>query len=180
MEPSRGPKPVTITLSARQRALLEEMSRSRNRGHGEVIRAQIILHAAAGHGNQAIGRTVGVHVETVSLWRSRWAMASERLAALEAQATAAELGAALGAVLADAPRPGRPAIFSPEQLVQLMAVACEAPDLSHRPVTHWTPTELAAEVIQRGIVSTISPRTVGRFLKRWGAPATSEALLAQP
>jgi hypothetical protein len=32
-------------------------------------------------------------------------------------------------------------------------------------VSHWTPTELAAEAIKRGIVEKISPRSVGRFLR---------------
>ena len=34
---------------------------------------------------------------------------------------------------------------------------------SGRPVTHWTPRELADEVIKRGIVPSISARHVGRF-----------------
>jgi len=32
-------------------------------------------------------------------------------------------------------------------------------------LSHWTPRELAAEVILRGVVKTISARHVGRFLK---------------
>jgi transposase-like protein len=35
-----------------------------------------------------------------------------------------------------------------------------------RPVTHWTPRELADEAVKRKIVSSISPRHVGRFLKK--------------
>jgi hypothetical protein len=58
-----------------------------------------------------------------------------------------------------------PATFTPEQLAKIIAVACEKPSDSERPVSHWTPRELAAEVILRGIVKTISARHVGRFLK---------------
>ena len=49
--------------------------------------------------------------------------------------------------------------------VFIIGVACELPEESGRPVTHWTPRELADEVIQRGIVESISPRHVDRVLK---------------
>jgi transposase len=82
-------------------------------------------------------------------------------------------------VLADAPRSGAPATFSPEQIVQLVAVACEPPEQSGRPIDHWTARELADEVKKRGLVPDISPRTAGRFLKR-GRPATApQPLLAE-
>lgn len=67
-------------------------------------------------------------------------------------------------ILSDAPRIGTPATFTPEQIVQIVAVACEDPQLSDRPITHWTPRELADEVVEREIVTVISPRSVGRFL----------------
>lgn len=66
--------------------------------------------------------------------------------------------------LSDAPRSGAPATFTPEQIVQVVAVACSDPEESDRPITHWSPRELADEALKRGIVSTISVRTVGRFL----------------
>jgi transposase len=43
-------------------------------------------------------------------------------------------------------------------------VACEPPDKSGRPITHWTHAELADEVIKRGIVASISVRHLGRLL----------------
>ena len=51
------------------------------------------------------------------------------------------------------------------QVAQIIGVACELPEESDRPVTHWTPREVADEVIQRGIVESISPRHVDRVLK---------------
>ena len=41
-----------------------------------------------------------------------------------------------------------------------MAVACEPPGDSGRPLSQWTPRELAEEAVQRGIVPSISARTV--------------------
>ncbi len=58
-----------------------------------------------------------------------------------------------------------------EQIVQIVAVACEQPQSSIRPVSHWTPRELAQEVVKRGIVQEISPRSVARFFKRGNATA---------
>ena len=67
--------------------------------------------------------------------------------------------------LTDQPRAGAPATFTAEQIVQIVAVACEAPADCGRPIGHWTHREVADEVCKRGIVETISTRSVGRFLK---------------
>ena len=90
----------------------------------------------------------------------------ERLAAAEREgASDKDLTKLLRELLSDEPRPGGPPTFSAEQLTQIIAVACEPPDESGRPVTHWTPRELADEAIRRGIVETISPRHIDRLLK---------------
>jgi transposase len=72
---------------------------------------------------------------------------------------------AIEAVLTDAPRPGAPGKFTPEQVTLILAVACEPPEKSGRPITHWTVQELTAEVIRRGIVASISPAQVYRYLR---------------
>ncbi len=70
----------------------------------------------------------------------------------------------ISTVLSDEARPGGPATFGVEQIVEIVAVACELPTSSGRPISHWTPRELADQVVKRGIVTSISPRSVGRFL----------------
>jgi len=82
-------------------------------------------------------------------------------------------------ILDDAPRPGGPATFTPEQIVQIVAVACEPPEKSGRPISHWTARELADEVQKRQIVSSISSRTVGRFLKAGRLTTASQPLLVE-
>jgi hypothetical protein len=69
-------------------------------------------------------------------------------------------------VLRDAPRPGWSGKFSAEQVGQILAVACEPPEKSERPITHWTHKELRDEVIKRRIVPEISESQVGRYLKQ--------------
>src|ERR1700694_5364574 len=71
---------------------------------------------------------------------------------------------AIEAVLTDEPRPGAPGKFTPEQVTQILAIACEPPEKSGRPITHWTSLKLADEAVQRGIVASISPSQVSRYL----------------
>src|SRR5205085_12343123 len=85
---------------------------------------------------------------------------------------------AIEVVLPDEQRPGAPATVTLEQFMQIMALACEKPEASERPVSSWTPRELADEAVKRGIVEQISPRTVERFLKGERSTAASQALLA--
>jgi putative transposase len=81
--------------------------------------------------------------------------------------------------LADHPRAGTPATCTAEQIVQIVAVACEDPADSGRPVSHWTPREVAEEVRKRGLMETISTRRVGRFLQSGGCAAPSGRVRAQ-
>jgi transposase len=85
-------------------------------------------------------------------------------AACEKGASKRELSVLLETVLSDAFRSGTPGKFTAEQLAKVIAVACEPPEQSDRPVTHWTARELADEVTKRHIVDSISVRTVGRLL----------------
>jgi len=152
----RGPSPLKIELSAEEKAGLEKLARRPSTAQHIAQRARMILAAHHDQNNAQIARTEGVSVNQVRKWRRRWA---------ERQAVPLnELS--VEARLQDAPRSGSPGKFSAEQWAQIIALACEDPQASGYPVSHWTPKEMAAEAIQRGIVDSISPRQVGRFLKR--------------
>lgn len=175
----RGPTPPTVTLSDRLRRVLEHLARRHTSSQRLVRRLQIVLAAAAGGNNEAIARQSGVDRGTVRTWRQRWLTEATRL---EAAVTAGDddrlLARLVVAALEDAPRAGAPPTFSAEQVVQIVALACESPPGSDRPVSHWTPRELADEAVTRQIVPTISPRSVGRFLKRGPTAPPCEPLLA--
>jgi hypothetical protein len=47
-----------------------------------------------------------------------------------------------------------------------MALACEAPKDSERPISQWTGREVADEIVKRGILTRISSRHASRLLKR--------------
>jgi putative transposase len=174
------PDPLPLRLSLRQRQLLDLLVRRHGTSQQLLRRLQMVCLAADGKNNDQIARHLHCHRETVCTWRARWLEGAHSLAAAEALgASEGQLLRLIEAILADEPRPGAPATFSPESLVQLMALACEDPKATGRPVSHWTPRELADEAVRRGIVKSISPRSVGRFLKGGRPQAPSEPLLAQ-
>jgi putative transposase len=113
-------------------------------------------------------------------FRDRWHAAESRLQVIEATGKQKLLSQAIEVLLTDEQRPGAPATFTFEQFMQIMALACETPAASGRPVSGWTPRELAEEAIKRGIVPKISARTVERFLKGERFAAASQAVLADP
>lgn len=155
----------TVEVTRRQRKAFKQMLRSRQTPRCLVWRIQIILLLSKGWGVCRICRHLGKASNTLRLWRSRWLEASSLLQeAEEHKLSRGKLKRVLSYVLSDAPRSGSPGKFSCEALTRIIAVACEPPSQSGRPVTHWTPHELADEVIQRGIVASISERTVGRLL----------------
>ena len=65
--------------------------------------------------------------------------------------------------LSDAPRCGAPATFTPEQICQVVALACEDPERLDIPISQWRQSELARQAVSRGIVQSISHGSVGRF-----------------
>jgi len=162
---SPGPEPSPIKLTERQKITLAQIIRRQTASQNLVRRANIILTIAEGMNNQQAGQRLTRHRETIRIWRGRWLKATPTLLSVEKEKVGppAWLGL-IERVLSDAPRSGTPATFSPEQIVQIVAVAGEKPQLSGRPIRHWTPRELADEVSQRKRVTTISPRSVGRFL----------------
>ena len=115
--------------------------------------------------NPQIAAQVGLSRRQVSLWRRRWADAWDRLIRIECLESHAALHRAIEQVLRDEPRPGPPASSLPEQIVQILAVACEPPEKSGRPITHWTAHEPADEVVKHSIVPSISVAQVGRYLR---------------
>jgi putative transposase len=160
-----GPRPPAVQLTSKQQVILLKLAHRPTLSYQLVQRSQLILALATGSNNSQIAHQLGLTRGTVRSWRQRWLAAMPALSAAEAdpeqEGLLLEL---LAAVLSDQPRSGAPLTFQPEQIVQIVALACESPTESGRPITHWTPTELALEAVKRGIVPRISARSVGRFL----------------
>ncbi len=163
-----SPKPIGIKLNVEEKDALEKLVKGHNTGQQIALRAGLILAAEQGKSNSQIVRELGVSMNTVRLWRSRWVLFQPiPLAELSAQER-----------LEDLPRPGAPVQITADQRCQIEKLACEQPEKSGRPISQWTNREIADEIMKQGIVETISPRHAGRLLKRSGYKAASDPLLA--
>ena len=154
-----------VVITERQQEVLQAMVWSRSCPQGLAHRAEIIVLAFAGCTNEVIAERLKSERHGVGIWRKRWQNAFAKLVVIECVEKPPALREAIEEVLGDLPRAGCGGTFTAEQIAQILAVACEPPENSGRPVTHWTPRELADEVIKRGLVPSISARQVGRFLK---------------
>lgn len=158
-------KAAKVVITERQQEILQRWVGSRSCPRGLAQRGEIILLAFDGWQNGPIADHLGCERHGVGIWRRRWADAFDTLVRIECLEGLSALETAIEDVLSDHPRSGCPGTFAPDQIARIIAVACEPPEDSGRPVTHWTPTELAEEVVARRIVPSISVRHVGRLLK---------------
>jgi putative transposase len=176
------PQPIadSIILSQRQKHLLSQIVRAHTNSYRLVQRAQVILFADLKMTNIEIASSLQLSRGRVRLWRKRWLTVSQLLTELELEDASDEvLTRKIVSVFADEQRRGNPGKFSLEEIIQIIALACELPQTSELPVSHWTPRELAIEAIKRGIVTDISPRSVGRFLKSSNVKTTSKPILVK-
>lgn len=144
--PSAGPAvavPIRLTRGERQ-VLQARVARARTEQR-DVLRARIVLAAAANEPNAVIAARLGLTVDTVRKWRSRFA--TGRLEGLN-----------------DLPRSGRPRVFPPVVAAQVKAIACSLPAEQGLPISAWTCAEIAQEAIDRGVVGSLSASTVRRIL----------------
>jgi putative transposase len=158
--------PAPITLTERQHAVLTKIERREKSSQQLIRRTKVVLLAAQQLSNCSIAKHLNLTLQTVRRWRKRWIEVSQAMRTAEDNGDHKQLEQLILDALCDEERSGRPADFSPEQICQIVAIACEKPEDSQRPITHWTGRELADEAIKRNIVPSISPRSAGRFLKR--------------
>jgi putative transposase len=141
-----------VSVLPEQREALEQLVRTRSTPQQLALRARVIVHAVEGVGVRESARELGIWPKTVRYWRRRWRQADDKHSVCER--------------LADAPRSGAPATFTPEQICAVVAMTCEKPSESERPISQWSQREIADEAMRRGLVPNISQRSVGRFLKK--------------
>lgn len=120
--------------------------------------------AAQGITNQKIGQDIDLHYNNVATWRNRFLRAIPTLSDIEANKPE-ELEEAIRGILTDEQRPGAPAVFTPEQIVKIIDLACKVPTDFGYEVSHWSLSLLVAEIKKQGIADQISEKSVSRFLK---------------
>jgi putative transposase len=150
------PKPVPLKLSEAERTELERLVKRHTVSQQIALRGRIIQAAAAGKNNSQIAKELQVGRQMVRVWRERW---------LHLQAiTLSDLS--VEERLEDLPRPGAPLQITADQRCQIEALACEKPEGSERPISHWTAREIADEIMKRGIVADFAAPRRTSFKKR--------------
>ncbi|HET9255586.1 MAG TPA: helix-turn-helix domain-containing protein [Pseudonocardiaceae bacterium] len=136
-----------ISVTASERHRLKKLVRTQTAAQRDVLRARIVLLAAGGLSNNRIAARLGITVDTARKWRNRYAAAGRD-------------------GLADQPRSGRPPMFTPVQVAEVKALACQLPAEHQVPLSVWSCPELAREAITAGILEAVSSSTVRRWLGR--------------
>jgi len=124
-----------VELTDEERATLAKWARGRSAPARLVLRAKIVLAAAAGTRNDAIAEELGCTRRTVGTWRNRFI--EDRLAGIEK----------------DAPRPGRGKTITPDVVAEIVRKTTqEKPPAA----THWSTRTLAEAM---GITASAVHRT---------------------
>src|SRR2546430_4111 len=129
---------AAIELTTEQRELLNQIGNSRTSERAHVERARIILLCAEGKTNYRIGKELNICEQVASKWRKRWQLNAGQLAPAETEEEKGEYKKRVLKLLDDAPRTGCPSKFSAEQVCHILSVACEAPEESEHPLSHWS------------------------------------------
>ena len=152
-----------VILSETVQTILTEIARSRVLPTNQVQRANIILLASKGLSNKAIAEEMRISPNAVSKWRMRYVKQREHLHEVELHASK-DLYKTVVKLLKDAPRSGRPATFTQEEIVKIYDVACKKPKEFGIERSHWSTKALTDYVSKE--IKPISVSQVWHFLDR--------------
>lgn len=181
----RGYKAATFQLSDKTKEILLKFSISRSLPASLVLRSKIALLASEGKSNLQIIAATGAAYTTVSKWRNRFynstGLIEHAEECLDPDGSRQELEDVIRSVLSDRPRPGKEPVFTPEQILLINELACKNPADFGWELSHWNLPALAAEAARQGIVESISPASIQRFLNLAGiAPWKNRYWLNSP
>lgn len=143
---------------------LISFSRSRILPASLINRVSIALLAGEGLTNQEISARLNMHYNSVGTWRSRFLDALPHLREIQESAPD-KLSDEIRKVFSDKPRPGCPCVFTQEQIMKIIDLACKAPSDFGYEVSQWSLNLLVKEIRKQGIAEDISAKSVSRFLK---------------
>lgn len=172
------PRAIPLKMSEQQKDVLQRVVHRATCSQRLLRRGAIILAAQTGATTTRITRTCMSIRKRCDCGGNAGAQPRPVCRPETATGKPKRLRQASESLLTDEQRPATPGHFTLEQCMQIMALAYEMPAEAERPVSNWTPCELADEAIKRGMVTQISLRTVGRFLTGERFTAAPPALLA--
>lgn len=180
----RGYKAATFPLSDKTKEILQKFSASRSLPSSLVLRSKIALLASEGKSNPQIMAATGAVYSTVSTWRNRFLNSTELIAQAEEYEepdSRQKLEDVITSILSDKQRPGKEPVFTPQQILLINELACKNPKDFGYELSHWNLSALAKEAVCQGMVESISPASVQRFLKLAGiAPWKNRYWLHSP
>ena len=137
-----------ISLAPEGREKLESLLRAGSTPQVLAKRIQIVLRAAKPDdpSNVQISGELGCNRHTVSLWRNRYA--EQGLPGLQ-----------------DAPRSGRPPVFSPRCHLHVISVASSDPADQGCSATRWSLDDIAQNIVNQTHYEAISRSTIWRILE---------------
>jgi len=171
---SKGyPAVPALQMTSRQYRLLEAKSNKHKTSNQLVKRIKIVLKGSKGQSNYSISEETGITIQTIKRWRSRWDIGYENLLIYERGKSREGVGdrdflEKMLSLLRDNPRSGKPQTITMSQKKQIVALACRKPSEYGLPQTRWTREMLAHVARREKIVEKISPRYVGKILKKSG------------
>ena len=136
-------KEHVVCLTDEARSSLQELVRAGTRSVRVVRRVQVLLKSDEGLTDEEIAEHVGVTVRTIAKIRKRFCQEGWERAVF------------------DAPRSGKPPVFTVKQQQQVIALACTDPPAGH---VRWTLELLRQEAVTRGFVSSVSTSEVSLWL----------------
>jgi len=162
-----------LKLSERQTKILSDYIRKRDTSNHEVKRIKIILKGSEGQSSYSISKEIGLGYNPVATWRKRWRVSYPDLTKYEKGKSGkgvsdGNLLKRMLSILQDQPRSGSPPKFTLSQKQQVVAMACRKPSAYGIEMTSWTHEMLAQVAQTEKIVKSISPRYVGKILKKSG------------
>lgn len=117
--------PFLRALDEEERREIERLAHSRAEQARLVERAQIVWRLSQGAGNEEVAREMGLSGDTVRQWLRRFNASGVR-------------------GLRDKPRPGKPPLYTPEQVAEVITAALTPPKELDLPFGAWTLDRLAA------------------------------------
>jgi transposase len=131
------------------------------------------LKGSEGQSTYSISKEIGLGYEGVCRWRRRWLSLYEELQIYEKGKSGEgvrdlELLKKMLSILIDRPRSGSPPKFTMSNYKQIVAIACRKPSEYNIPRRKWTHEMLAQVAVSENIVVSISPRNIGKILKKSG------------
>jgi transposase len=134
-----------VTLTDEERGRLRSLTRQGKSGARTIRRAQVLLLADEGRGDEQIAAALHCGLSTVARTRQRFVEES------------------LEAALVDRPRPGAAPKLSPKQQAFTVALACTKPPEGH---LRWTMQLLADRLVELEVIPAISDESIRRLLKK--------------